>query len=769
MPTTIQNVQKNKVINQIFVAPACSRRMIDNHETDGTVVSSSIEETPETMQNARNEGDSNQEIAPRMDKADLSIPTAAKHVDPSNAPACESSPSPISENEDNNDKQISKVFSVSSLVSPTKSNTVQAKPKKQILSQESSVSILPASPQQAKIVRKIIPPPALPPPILKPQMNEGREQLQQLSQPIQNFQTIPLPSIQNFHAYSNYQPTSFQNVVFQQASPYQYYPSPQMGMPHSPILQMAMQAQPNIIPMPMQQNASRASIPRPVVTVPSTHVHNMQVPKPFLYKDTNSGEIGLRCVCGKNNINETLVRCEMCDFFLHAMCVNVPREVNGEPFFCPYCLRRRIVCKCGDNSKYTEPIIQCTVCKLWVHKSCEGLEFGRIPDNFVCSQCGSPSEYKLKYVHFDQDDVEVIDKTSFIECNRVQLLMNIPDGNFRMMISCDLEKSQLNFREIVAKYFHTFAYLLFDRAHEFWKVFVESLSILLETERSDLLTAIDVLTTKLLYSNGPSRPIRPFSNFEHSEAITRYIETLSMPRLEKIPQDVNLYIGTDNHVHTPVALDDGAFITDLPGFLCHEDEVKADNGIPLTCMLVTDDEVVIDMEGSKFVLAPRIRRSFHFNCIVKLIRVNGDIKVALYATRTKGPLSEEKSRRGPAIPENGELFLPFDGDIPYPICKYEWKQKKTRNRTAPPPPKPKPPKPIPNGRKTRKSGNISRKDSQEFVPKKPEIDYSLTLLSSFMDDAVPPMPFILLSDRKAVEKYKSQMEIKARTRHKNGE
>jgi hypothetical protein len=157
-----------------------------------------------------------------------------------------------------------------------------------------------------------------------------------------------------------------------------------------------------------------------------------------------------------------------------------------------------------------------------------------------------------------------------------------------------------------------------------------------------------------------------------------------MPRFDRPLKPCKLYLDSrENGVRTSVTLEDGAFIADLCGFLEHIDEVKCDDGIPRSCLLVTDTDLVVDMDGTPFTFAKQIRRSFHFNCIVRLMRVDGEPRVGLFATKLKGPLTDEKARRGQAIREGGELFLPFDGEIPFPVEEIQWKDRKLRPRAPP--------------------------------------------------------------------------------------
>jgi hypothetical protein len=286
---------------------------------------------------------------------------------------------------------------------------------------------------------------------------------------------------------------------------------------------------------------------------------------------------------------------------------------------------------------------------------------------------------------------------------------------------------------------------------------------MLACSKSLLLLAVDTLAMQLLYAPIVTRPFQTVK-FGHSESITQFLENQTMPRLERNPRTVKLYVDSkENAVKSPVALEDGAFIADLPGFLEHIDEVKCDSGIPRSCLLVTDSDVVIDMEGSSFSFAKYIRRSFHFNCIVKLVKVNSDPRVALFATRLKGPLSDEKIRRGNAILENGEILLPFDGEIPFPVSKVEWKVKKQVVKPIPPPVAMKAKSSV----KEAKQKKVNQR-SRTKANVSEESESKITLLSGFLVDEIPVLPFVLLPDPDAVDRYRSQRIQKARVRgHKS--
>jgi hypothetical protein len=146
---------------------------------------------------------------------------------------------------------------------------------------------------------------------------------------------------------------------------------------------------------------------------------------------------------------------------------------------------------------------------------------------------------------------------------------------------------------------------------------------------------------------------------------------------------------------------------------------------------------------------------------VKLVRIDGEVRAALYATCPKGPLAEEKARRAVAIPEGGEVLLPFDGEMPYPVEKVEWRDKRrarvkqVRARTVAEKEKD----------KEKDVEVVKRRKARMRVPE--EQESSLSLLSGFLFDEIPAVPIVLLPDRDAVERYKSQ-EMKVRARRRKG-
>ena len=645
-----------------------------------------------------------------------------------------------------------------------------------------------------------------------------------------NYSTIPQPSLHMIHplqtpqiqinapplfqAQNVYKPQQQQqqqqNSLYQKSFPTPVQQSPKVLQP-SPILPIQQQQQPTPAPVqPPPPPRLPLPLPHPAVTLPQVDQHTMEPPEPVYYNDEKTGRYGIRCVCGEGNNDTNLILCDLCNFWLHTKCVNVARVSENESYYCPFCRGQRIRCTCEKTKNYESSIVQCTVCKFWQHKDCENLDYGFIPHDFVCSICDPNKIYDLPFHQLKHTDINIPNDFVAI-CNKEKrkIVDSIPDGHFKDMIMKDLNKMEITFCETMAKYFHEFATLLFDRIHEFWKCYVDTFSQIFEVDKKLILSSIDVLANKLIYNPSCKAVYPPIDSF-YSEAIIPMIQNLSLPKYDKTPNEVKIVM-KGGKLYSKENIEDNQYILDIPGFLEYFDEVRADNGIPYSCLSVTNKEFVVDVNGSVVPLLAHIRRSFHFNCVVKMIKIQGEVKVALYATRPTGPLSEDKGRRGPAIQIDQELFLPLDGYIPFPTKKVEWKDKKIKSRSTsqqayqpistaaqqkeqklqrkfsyhPPPPIPEvpiahttittrsqkhhveSPPPLPLTRdKSKKKKHEQQNPNQSQQDRKKganELNFSLSLLSGFTYDIIPPIPIKLHDPNK--DQPPKEKKQKRRSRH----
>jgi hypothetical protein len=319
------------------------------------------------------------------------------------------------------------------------------------------------------------------------------------------------------------------------------------------------------------------------------------------------------------------------------------------------------------------------------------------------------------------------------------------------MLSSDMDCPEHNFQDMIGRYFRNFAGHFFECGHEFWKCFVDSMCAVFGCDKELILSGIDAFAYGLLYDILVPTYSDEDTHFAFSESIAAFVESENMPRMERPPVAAELYTDATDVVRTRLGIDEGQFICDLPGFMLHTDELDVTNGIPRSCLAVTNQDVLVDMAGTPFQFAHLISRSFHFNTIVKLYRLGEEPRAGLFATRLKGPLFEERGKRGMAIVADGRLILPFDGELPYPAGKSEWKEKKGKRAQ----PKPQTP-PVPKEKTI-----LKKKQPKKIIG---DVGITLSLLVGFTDDAVPPLPFRLMTEKEIDERNKKAAG-KARARN----
>lgn len=497
----------------------------------------------------------------------------------------------------------------------------------------------------------------------------------------------------------------------------------------------------NLPPMPENIISKPPNLPMVSITPTNVKVENPMLIKPpnVIYTfDSNHQPIGIRCTCKEGAIDCLLLRCSICGFYVHAKCVGIARLRPGTNYVCPYCSNRPLRCICNQNDKYDEPIIQCNKCHYWVHKSCAGFTFGPNPKGFLCERCGFPT-YHLPTPFFSENSLCLDQTSNVLETERSSIVNKLPNGDFKDFVEDDLNNTEFPFRETMIRYVDEFAPCLFNYSHEFWKHFATTLSDILHCRKIDVINAVDELVTSMLYQPIPQLIDPPSTSIFISDSIRSNVESESLTRYDTIPPSKPIYITNDMCVCADSPIENNGFICELYGILCHEDEIDATKGIPRTCINIPNTKIAINVSGNSVPsnisdddnnheqqnddtqnetdiddnrnkkygsnqAACFIKRSFNFNCIVRLFRHNGEVKVALFGVRAKGPLSEERAFKPQknekyavgssdandetidkmkkallAIPKGGELFLPLDADIPYSVLMPIWKEKKGRD------------------------------------------------------------------------------------------
>jgi len=446
-------------------------------------------------------------------------------------------------------------------------------------------------------------------------------------------------------------------------------------------------------------------------------IHSEFQPKmnePVFYNEEGSGMYGVSCICENNHNKGLLIQCERCQYWLHSICVNIARASSNEVFICPRCQGNRLRCKCKKNNDYSQPIIQCTKCHFWCHKKCEGLGYGRIPNMFVCSNCRTslfmvPNVRVLFNPRFESLSIN-------INSNTISIIESLPEGLFRKELEIDLNSPRLFFSDIITKFFNMFGSHLISQNKEFFKLFTKTFTDIFRCSQDSVIEYIDLLTQELVYSKDEIAYPDPVTGFSYSESITHFVENEKLPLLENNEPEIELY-EFDNNIRTKNLAVNGQLLVILDGFLLHSDEVNADRGIPKTCFSVFETDLIIDIAGTALSRLSRIGRSYNPNSIVKLFSQNGSPRVGIFCLSSNG------------IQKDEILKLPFDGGIPYPHEKVQWKDKKQ---------KPKPP--------VSKKKVTHKKNFQE-----------ISLLSSFNSDLIPPLPFVLVSNDESQKKPRDKI------------
>jgi len=449
--------------------------------------------------------------------------------------------------------------------------------------------------------------------------------------------------------------------------------------------------------------------------LPNPKIFRIECPIAETIRDRNGNTISMRCTCGQNVDEGARIQCDCCLNWVHNSCVNVPGEYDDIPFFCPICLRKKVSCKCGNNLDYSSPLVQCTMCHMWVHKKCENLEFGIAPNNFVCSNCGG-GVYQFPKVDIFASRVMVRNEDAF---DRYEIISSIPDGHLRKMIIEDLNEAGQSLETIVLKYISVFANTFFSRSSGFWKTFTQSFESIFGINESDFLSMIDDIFNKALYTEPTSRKIKDCVSII-SDSIIDFVNNMDIESVNRISNAPQIYINEQGRVITPCLIKNNSFICDIPGYVMHSDEVDVNNGIPRNIVSIHETDIVVDADIAKNSFFSCFRRSFHYNCIAKLYKHKGQIRIGLFATRTMGPVYE-KSVREVSILEQNELLLPFEPSFPYKITEVEWKDINIKRKR--------------------------RSNKTESIDDHVEPEYKLSLLSSFENDEVPPLPFDLYNSK----------------------
>lgn len=434
----------------------------------------------------------------------------------------------------------------------------------------------------------------------------------------------------------------------------------------------------------------------------------INVPKSIEFDDGTGRILKFRCTCHDAPHKKKLIQCHSCQNFLHALCVNIGIVDPSRPFICPFCTKKRIMCSCCEKDEreilnYSVPIVQCVKCGNWVHKECIGFGFGPIPDDVECHRCCENKCYKFPEIKLPRS-VNDVDMSTLEE--KFDITENLPEGSFRNAIFDLFNKSEANYTDYLIDMFRTFSTNFLSRNQEFWRNFINVTKAIFDVKESTIFKDISKIVFSLFY--------RPFEikkynyvPFTYGESTSDFFTKLDCLKVDAPLSPVSLYLDLDNFVRTPIKLFPNQFIHDMPGYILHEDEVDCDGKIPLNIFAIHETNLVVDMAGTDIDIVRHIKRGYNANTKVDFYMLNDEVRVGLFVN-FENLCADDKSKFS-HISENSELVLPIDCEVPYPLDSEEWKFKR--------------------GRQNKRS---KKNDAPEF-----------TLLTAFLDDDIPPLPYII--------------------------
>ncbi|KAK8841444.1 hypothetical protein M9Y10_027062 [Tritrichomonas musculus] len=95
----------------------------------------------------------------------------------------------------------------------------------------------------------------------------------------------------------------------------------------------------------------------------------------------------VECYCGDEEDDGTMMFCEKCKKWQHAVCVNWNDFTAPAKYICPSCQGIQVECICKTEGDFQHAVIQCSKCHLYQHKRHVGFGIGKNPPYYICSKC----------------------------------------------------------------------------------------------------------------------------------------------------------------------------------------------------------------------------------------------------------------------------------------------------------------------------------------------------------------------------------------------
>ncbi|OHS93468.1 hypothetical protein TRFO_40257 [Tritrichomonas foetus] len=419
----------------------------------------------------------------------------------------------------------------------------------------------------------------------------------------------------------------------------------------------------------------------------------------------------VECYCGDDEDDGTMLYCEKCKKWQHAVCVNWNTFTMPARYICPTCLGINIDCICGTEGDFQHAVIQCSKCHNFQHKRHVGFGIGKNPPYYLCSSCSSnysggrnlKIDPILSFFPSFNEKLVPVSVSSIMSANFQippgRLLNKLKELTYPITPVNLASTIFMSFKDIIFRTHPTVSYFEYQKDGNHFKprenindtlqfIFYSTKAISLMSNISvpQVLQVYDHMSSLLIYKRAIPRSFRAKvdpdpeeskdDEIEASDRADDYVKTKLKPLFFKKPENAALEVVAGRNAYPTVIskqnIREGEFICSVYGYLMDFEEIDQQSHVPdfLTFNVARSNLFVVSSKLKNSPIFLHIRRGLVSNCEIRLFKtsIKGTKKkmlcAGIFATQSiilpnlisYSPADSEKV----AIYPGEELVLPFD-------------------------------------------------------------------------------------------------------------
>lgn len=387
-----------------------------------------------------------------------------------------------------------------------------------------------------------------------------------------------------------------------------------------------------------------------------------------MYDEKLSEKWFLKCVCGVKTGDGNLICCDKCGFWQHCICFNYNSHTAPEKYVCVFCSQKIIRCKCGNNLDYNFSIIQCSNCGYYVHKRCEGFNYGPLPTegDFLCHFCGKTKcKYSLAHLptkNLSTNSLSIADSIYYFDPARMNQInasiINLNSSPFKKLIYNKFSGKEINaktfFETIYNKHrtlffichplftsttskkkrnrlltsflaaFEYLAFLFYGIMHEKCVELFDSLIF------DDLYFKNDFIVDQIDSQKEETLELSENARLEVPNLLN---STNHIIKLSTIPKSPPLRQTKASGLMSMSDLHPDQFVLLVDGLIGDIEEFSYDPKVNSAYYQITGTRFVLDTTRVPNSPLHKMKRSIYGNCVLKLISVDESIKCGLFISK----------------------------------------------------------------------------------------------------------------------------------------